>query len=146
MERLARPGSPQTVFAEVYGKSLAEVEKDMLSWFRQTHIGGATCKTTASKVEVGPAREATELEIELTLARVVGLPGRVDEACDRLARVVSAHPGNREIEEVQAYLAWRSGDRKRGAGEARTGRRSRCVQLEDVLGLFPLVGPDERRS
>ena len=96
--------SSQKVLGNVYGKSLGELEKEMLAYFRQDHIGAATYAAARAKVSMEPARPATDAEVELHLARIVGMLGRRDEARDRLARLAASNPDSRQIDEAQAYL------------------------------------------
>jgi predicted Zn-dependent protease len=110
LDRLSASNSAQTAFGDVYGKSLGEVERDMVSYFQET--GNAAYAAPVQRTEAMSARPATGLEIDLTLAKVTGLLGRLEEARKRLDRMSAAHEANPEIEEAQAYIAWRSGDRE----------------------------------
>lgn len=110
VDRIATAESSEQALGGVFGKSLGEIEKDMLTYFRQNHIGGETYAAADTKVEIGPARQPTESEVELTLAKIVGLLGRVDEARKRLGSIAAMQPASVEIAEAEAYLAWRSGE------------------------------------
>jgi tetratricopeptide (TPR) repeat protein len=111
LARITSAESSQKILGDVYGKSPGELEKEMLAYFRQDRIGGATYAPAAAKVTVQPGRPATEAEVELHLARIVGMLGRRDEARDRLARLAASYPGDRRVDEAQAYVALLSGDR-----------------------------------
>lgn len=110
VDRISGSSSAQTIFGEVYGKSIAEIEKDMLAYFRQTRIGGATFKMTANKAAIESARPATDVEIGITLAKLTGMLGRFEDAKRQLAALSAANPADRAIDEAQAYLTLRSGD------------------------------------
>jgi len=112
LNSIAASGSAQTAFADVYGKSLAEVERDLVAYFRQSSTAGAVYAAPERTEEAFTSRPATELEVGLTLAKITGLQRRFDEAGKKLAELSAAHPRNSDIEEAQAYLAWHSGDRE----------------------------------
>ena len=108
VKRLSDSGSSQVAFSEVYGKSLAEVQTAMNTYFRGTSIGAAGYQATLRAAEIGPARPATDMETGLTLAKLSSLLGRFPEATTRLDALAAKHPDNYEIDEARAYLAWRS--------------------------------------
>jgi Flp pilus assembly protein TadD len=112
LNRIAASGSAQTAFGEVYGKSIAEVERDMAAYFRESMGAGAAYAAPVQREEDMPVRPATELEVGVTLAKITGLLGKVEEARRRLDEMAAAHQDNPEIEEAQAYMAWRSSDRE----------------------------------
>ena len=110
LDSLTASNSAQTAFADVYGKSLAEVERDLVSYFHQT--GGAAYTAPVQRTEEMRVRPATDLEIGLTLARITGLLGKLEEERKALDRLSAANKGNVEIEEAQTYLAWQRGDKE----------------------------------
>ena len=111
VKRLSDSGSTQVAFSEVYGKSLADVQAAMNTYFRQSSIGAAGYASTLRSAEIGPARPATEMESGLTLAKLSSLLGRFPEAKARLDALAVKNPDNYEIDEARAYLAWRSNAR-----------------------------------
>lgn len=108
---LSASGSSQVAFSDVYGKTLPEIEKEMNAYFRQSTIGGVAYNTGFQKVEVGKAQSPTELEIDLTLAKLVELLGRSQEAEKRMEQLAATHRDAYEVDEALAYLEWRKGDR-----------------------------------
>jgi hypothetical protein len=114
LARITGSDSSEKVLGDVFGKSPGELEKEMLTYFRQDHIGGATFAVARGAVAIEPARPAATAEVELHLARIAGMLGRTEEARDRLARLAASHPDNRQIDEAQAYLGLLSGDRATG--------------------------------
>jgi tetratricopeptide (TPR) repeat protein len=109
LERISESDS-QTVLAEVYGKSLAEIEQDMNRYFRQSTIGGDSYKSVLQSGHIGAARAAPEVEIAVTLAKLLALGGHEAEAAKQLALLSARFQANWEIEEMLAYLSWRRGD------------------------------------
>ncbi len=145
IERVSASGSSQTALAEIYGKSLADIERGMNAYFRQATVGGAAYKAGLQRVEIGPARPATELEIGLTLAKLMALLGRLDEAAGRLDQLSAAHPGNPEIEQALAYLAWQKGDEDaalRGIRQAMAHGAGDWKTYWDYARLLSNVGRD----
>ena len=112
LNSLAASGSEQAAFAHVYGKSLAEVERDLIAYFQQSSTAGAVYAAPERTEAAFTARPATELEVGVTLAKLTALLGHFDEAGKTLGQLSAAHPANPDIEEAQAYLAWHSGDRE----------------------------------
>lgn len=116
LAEVSASGSSQNAFSSLYGKTLAEVERDMSAYFRQSTIGGAVYRGELQKVDIGPARPSTDLETALTLATLTALLGRTGEASDRLEKLAGAHPDDPEVEQALAYLDWRRGNLDRALG------------------------------
>jgi Flp pilus assembly protein TadD len=108
--QLSGSRSAEAAFSAVYGKSLAEVNKDLNSYFRQSTISGVLFKEGFRKIEIAPAQPATDLGVGLTLARLVSLLGRQEEAAGRLRELSAAHKDSYEVEEALAYTEWRNGN------------------------------------
>ena len=109
VSRLSASGSTEEAFRSVYGKTIPEVEADLNSYFRQGSLNGILFSVPFQKFASGAAREATELEIGLTLAKLLSHTGHIQEASDRLQQLGAAYPNRWEVEEALGYLAWREG-------------------------------------
>jgi len=111
LDHAARTNSQQAL-ADVYGKSVADVERDMTVYFHQSSTKGAVFAAPLQRDETMTVRPATDLEVDLTLAKLTGLLGRSEEAKKKVDQLAAGHPNDPEIEEAQAYMAWRGRDRE----------------------------------
>jgi len=116
LERISEADSSQTALADVYGKGLAEIERDANVYFRTT-IGGSSYKSELQSGNIGPAKAAPEQEVGVTLANVLALNGKVAEAAKQLEELSAKFPSSWEIEEMLAYLNWRKGDNEAALGK-----------------------------
>lgn len=119
LERVSATGSSQAAFAEVYGKTVAEMERAMNTYFRQSAMGGAAYTAALPKFEIGQARPASEAEVGVTLANLSAHLGRREEARKRLEKLADAYPGNPRIEGSLANLEARNGERDAALGHYR---------------------------
>ncbi len=108
--QLSASGSAEDSFAKVYGKTLAQIQTDLNAYYRSSSLKGVLFKTRFEKIDVGTLQPAGELEVELTLAKLVGLAGHLDEAVRRLNELSAAHKDSYEVEEALAYFDWRKGN------------------------------------
>lgn len=109
LERISATRSTETAFAEIYGKPLAEVERDMRAYFQQPTIGGAALRAELSKVSIGKAAEASEVEVGLTLSKLLNILGRPEEALHQLQRLPPESMQNIDVQEAIAYTESRMG-------------------------------------
>jgi len=115
LEDVSAASSDQTAFAGVYGKSLTEIERDMRSYFQMAAMGTASMGTASYQTEThraatGPVSTATDVEIGLTLARVLAVTGRPAEGMARLHLLAMTHKDNVDLPAGAAFLEWRSGE------------------------------------
>ena len=144
LDHVSRTGAQQAL-ADVYGKSVAEVERDMTVYFRRSSTKGAVFTAPAQREEPMAARPANDVEVDLTLAKLTGMLGRSEEAREKLARIAAGHPGDPEIEEAQAYMAWRGGDREaalRGFGWVFAHGGAHWKTYWDYARLLEITKPD----
>jgi tetratricopeptide (TPR) repeat protein len=106
LDRVSAGAASEAALAELYGRSVAELDREMNAYFRRSTIGGAAYALAPAKVEMSAARQAPELELALPLARVKALTGRGADAVRPLEQLAAAHPGDVRIEEALAYAAW----------------------------------------
>ena len=111
LERVSATGSSQTAFAEVYGKSTAEIEKQMTLYFRQQVQSGAVYRAGSTKLEITEMRPATGVEVGVTLADLTASLGRTAEARKQLMQLAAQYPKSAEIEGSLAYLEEQSGEK-----------------------------------
>jgi tetratricopeptide (TPR) repeat protein len=112
LDRVSATGSSQTSLTEVYGKSLAEIEKDLNGYFRQTvQQGGAIYRVALPKFEIGEARPATGAEVSISLATLTAHLGRTEEARKRFKELEAKYSANAEIEASLGYLEALNGEK-----------------------------------
>jgi tetratricopeptide (TPR) repeat protein len=73
-------------------------------------LNGVLFDVKLQKMTVSDPRAATDLETGLTLAKLIALLRRRDEARSRYGELAKAYPDNWEIYEGLAHLYWREGD------------------------------------
>ncbi|MGH9658142.1 MAG: tetratricopeptide repeat protein [Bryobacteraceae bacterium] len=95
----------------VYGKTTAEVERDLAGYARQPRFATAEVAIQlAPRAQRPEARAAEPLETGLALADLLYLLRRRTEARAALAELARAHPEDWEIEVALSRLAWRDDD------------------------------------
>jgi tetratricopeptide (TPR) repeat protein len=112
-------GSSEGAFERVYGKTLAEIDRDLQVYFRSTSLKGVLFDVKMQKMQLSAGQPATELETSLTLAKLTALLRRGDEAASRYAEIAKANPDNWQVQEAIGHLHWRQGD----LGKAKDGFR-----------------------
>jgi tetratricopeptide (TPR) repeat protein len=103
-------GSAEEAIQRVFGKSIAEVDRDLMDYYRSNSLKGVLFDTKLQKIQVADPRPATELEIGLTLAKLTGLLRRHVDAERRFLDLAKAHPDNSEVYEALGYLSWQEGE------------------------------------
>jgi len=112
LEKISETGSSQAALAEIYGKSLAELDRATNVYFRGGTLGAAAYKGEAVKVEISKPAPAREVEIGLILARVQMLAGHPEDAAKRLTQLETTAGVAPELDEARAYVAWKKNDRE----------------------------------
>jgi tetratricopeptide (TPR) repeat protein len=107
---LSASGSTAASLNTVYGTAVADVDKDLGSYYRSTKLQGVLFKARFEKMETGKPRPATELETGLVLAKLLWFSGHKEEATRQLDRLAAGHKDSYEVEEALAYHAWQQGD------------------------------------
>ncbi len=111
LERASATGSSQTAFADVYGKSVADIDREMNTYFRGTTIGGAAYQAALPELKIAPAQAVPRAEIGIMLAKLVANIGRFDEAIERLSKLADGNPGSGDIESALGSVWLAKGDR-----------------------------------
>jgi tetratricopeptide (TPR) repeat protein len=106
---LSTSGDIDQALQRTYGKTIGDLDRDLKAYFRST-LSGVLFDVKLQKMTVSDPRPSTQLETELTLAKLTALLRRRDEARARYAELAKAHPDNWEIYEALAHLYWRDGD------------------------------------
>jgi tetratricopeptide (TPR) repeat protein len=122
---VSNSGSSEAAFQKVYGKELAEVDRDLQSYYRSNSLKGILYDTKLEQIEMREPRPATEFETELTLTRLVALLRRHNEAAKRYEELAKTNPDRWEIHEAVGHLYWRAGDRAKAKENLR-----RAVELK----------------
>lgn len=108
---VANGHSTADAFQSVYGKSLAQVDKDLNFYARGDRFFGALFDVKLEKsVEDAQVSEVSDFESGLALADLLGVIGKRDEASAAFEELARENPGKPEIEESLGYLAWQSRD------------------------------------
>lgn len=99
-------------FQTIYGKSVAQVTKELQAYVNQSAVRAALFDVKLSKMELEPeVSEASELSVNLALADLLAAQKRTSqEAEERLTQLASAHPESAEVQESIGYLAWSQGE------------------------------------
>ncbi len=102
--------SSESAFREVYGKSLAEVSKDLESYAASNSVNIAVFEAKLEKSAERPlAQPASDLEagiVQADLLNHLRKPAEAKAIYDRLAR---DNPKSWEVEQALGYLDWRAG-------------------------------------
>jgi tetratricopeptide (TPR) repeat protein len=111
---LIRPDETQAAtFQRVYGKSLAEVAKDLEQYLRGTLFNAAVFKVTLEKSAGEPdVRPATAVESDLALAELLAITRKKDEAKAAYESLARANPKDSQVELGWARLAEMNQDRE----------------------------------
>ncbi len=113
LAKLVAVNSSVIAFHDVYGKSLADVEKDLRSYMRGGSVNvvifDAKMEKTSERLVAHPA---SDLEAGLMQADLLTNLRKRDEAKEIYERLAKENPENWEVERGLAYIAWRSGNRE----------------------------------
>jgi Tfp pilus assembly protein PilF len=120
LERISATGSSQTAFADVYGKTTSDIEKDLKLYFFQNVQGGAVYRAAAAKVEIGETRPASGPEVGVTLANLTLQLGRTGDAKMRLKDLAVQYPRNADVEGALGYVEEQRDDRDATMAHYRT--------------------------
>jgi Flp pilus assembly protein TadD len=98
-------------FEKIYGKSMAQVDKDLQSYLRgSTFRAGLFNSRLERTKEDLRAEPAPEFDLSLALADLTNRPGNEAETQSRLAKLSQGNPQRPETWAGLAYLSWRRGD------------------------------------
>ncbi len=102
-------------FQSVYGKSLAEVTKDLHAYVNQSSVQGALFDVKLSKPDLEPdVSEPSEFNVDLALSDLLASRKETSaEAAERLSRLAQEHPESAEVQESLGYVAWEQGNLSR---------------------------------
>jgi hypothetical protein len=109
LENISDANLEPTAFARVYGKPLAEIERDLRNYF-QAPDRGTAYQTETHRAATGPVSSATDVEVALTLARILAATGRPAKGLARLHLLGMTQKDNLDLAEGAAFLEWRSGE------------------------------------
>lgn len=101
--------SPEKSFQSVYGKTLADVDKDLRAYYRGS-VRAALFPTKLEKMTVAEPHPATDTQVGIVLARITGMLRRYDDAESRLKELALKDPDSAEIHEALGHLYWRKLD------------------------------------
>lgn len=110
LDNISASGSEQKAFAEVYGKSLTAVERDLRDYFQLDAMGRAAYSAETHRAATGPATAATAVEVGLTLAEILAATGRPAEGMARLHLLAITHKDDADLAAAAAFLEWRIGE------------------------------------
>ena len=97
-----------TALEKAYGKTIADIEKDLQSYFRGNQFYGRLFPVKlVTSSEKFPATPAPEFEVRLALADLTNRPGKEAETRKMLEELASADPKRPEPWASLGYLAWR---------------------------------------
>ncbi|MBL8234912.1 MAG: hypothetical protein JNL98_40805, partial [Bryobacterales bacterium] len=112
--RLVGNSTAEEAFSTVYGKSLAQVEKDMQAYLRQeldkVAVFDVALEKAAERPQVSPA---APYEVDLNLARLTLLGRKYEEARAKFNVLAQSSPERWEAHEAAGYVALYERDRAR---------------------------------
>ena len=99
-------------FQSIYGKSLAQVQKDLHAYVTQSSVSAALFDVKLGKSDLEPeVSNPLDLEVDLALANLLASQTRtMAEAADRLSKLSQEHPESAEVQESLGYLQWAQGN------------------------------------
>jgi tetratricopeptide (TPR) repeat protein len=99
---------------EAYGRSSAEVFKDLQMYFHRNRLFGATFNVSLSKSEEeAEASPIDALDSEIVLADILAASGKRDQANEAYRRLAAARPNDPDIPRAMGYLALQGNDREK---------------------------------
>jgi len=105
-------------FGTVYGKSVAEVERDLLLYLRGERFQGRLIpmqmEKLSEKLEAGPV---APFDLDLTLAEIQNRRGHEAESRARFQELIARDGARPEPHAELAYLEWRSGQSREALPE-----------------------------
>jgi tetratricopeptide (TPR) repeat protein len=105
-------------FRAVYGKSVMEVERDLLTYLRGDRFQGVLLPLQIEKVTGKlEAEPLPPFDVRLTLAEIQNRPGREAETRAKLQALIAEDAKRPEPHAELAYLEWRSGRTKEALPE-----------------------------
>lgn len=109
---MAADHSAADCFQSVYGKSLAQVTKDLEAYVHQSSVQGAVFDVKLPKSDLEPdISEPSELDVDLVFADLLASQKKTStEAAQRLLKLAQDYPQNPDVQESLGYLAWQQGD------------------------------------
>jgi tetratricopeptide (TPR) repeat protein len=120
LETISATDSEQIAFSQVYGKSLNEIDRDMRSYFGTSAMGTASFHTETHRAATGPMAAATDVEIGLTLAKILAVTARPAEGMARLHLLAAKHKDNIDVAVAAAFLEWRIGEEDQALAHLRS--------------------------
>ena len=99
-------------FQSIYGKSTAQVTRDLHSYVNRSTLNAAIFDIKLSKSELEPeVSEPSELAVNLALADLLATQKRNnEEVSQRLTKLAADHPEDVDVQESLGYLAWSQGN------------------------------------
>jgi Flp pilus assembly protein TadD len=111
VKRVMATNSSEIAFREVYGKSFADVKKDLEFYFNSSSMNVAVFDAKMEKPSERPvAQPASDLESGLVQADLLTHLRKQGEARIIYDRLAGENPKSWEVEQALAYLAWRAGE------------------------------------
>jgi len=109
---MVNAGTPtEDAFNKAYGKSLADVDKELQAYLHGTHFQGAyfaqKLEKASDEITVEPA---PEFDVKLVLADLFNRPGKESETRAAFEQLTKEDPKRPEPFAALGYLAWRGKD------------------------------------
>jgi tetratricopeptide (TPR) repeat protein len=111
LETVSGTKSSAKAFEVAYGKTLADVGKDLQSYYRSNGVRVGLFDAKFEKMQSSDPEPATDTQVGVLLARLTAMLRRYDEAESRLKSLAAKSPDNAEIHEALGHLYWRKNDK-----------------------------------
>jgi Tfp pilus assembly protein PilF len=114
---MVNAGTPtEEALDKAYGKSIAQVDKELQVYLRGTHFQGAYFAQKLAKGSDGiTAEPAADFDVKLVLADLLNRPGKQSETRAAFERLAAEDPKRPEPFAALGYLAWRTRNNEEAA-------------------------------
>jgi tetratricopeptide (TPR) repeat protein len=113
LEAVDQTQSSEKAFQIAYGKTLADVNKDLQAYYRSNSIRVSVSDAKLEKMQALDSQPATDIQVGVVLAKLTAMLRRYEEAESSLKELALKSPENFEIQEALGHLYWRKRDNAR---------------------------------
>lgn len=98
-------------FQTAFGRSTAQVQKDLEGYLHRHRLFGAVFQVKLQKSEEeAEVSSPAPFDVEMGLADLLAATRKTDDARQRYEEIAKENPGRPEVEESLGYLMWQGGD------------------------------------
>lgn len=132
--------STETAFWQVYGKTLDQVQKDLVNYMRNDRFKAFLFDTKLAKAAERPvATPIPSSEANLALAELLALSDKRAQAREMYAQAARENPDNWRVEQALAKLAWRDRNQDEGRKHFARAVELGCTDAKTHLAYASLL-------